>query len=285
MRTNKRLIKLSLISAFSVLCSLFSVLCLQCNAQETLTITTYYPSPTGSFNNLQANRLAVGDTNNDGNINSTDQANLDGNIVLRPHTDAPGTGEWLTAGKLGEIAFSSSAGVSQLYYSDGTNWNPLGGGRWTLTGTNLYPNNLTWNVGIGTNAPTGLLQVGTAFIVETGGNVGIGAMNPGRKLVVRGSTNNLHTVRFVANNDYGLALGGQTISGIDQPYGAIQSCDASGPAGDLILQLGGGNVGIGTDTPSAKLEVVGGKIKATDGLVIRVGAPATPEVGEIWLEP
>jgi hypothetical protein len=47
----------------------------------------------------------------------------------------------------------------------------------------------------------------------------------------------------------------------------------------------GGNVGIGTASPGAKLEVQGGAIKATGGLIIetRTSDPSSPVAGQIWL--
>lgn len=41
-------------------------------AGEEITITTYYPSPYGIYNHLQANRIAVGDTSGDGFLTDSD---------------------------------------------------------------------------------------------------------------------------------------------------------------------------------------------------------------------
>lgn len=54
----------------------------QAQNDETLTITTYYPSPYGSYSSLQTNKMAVGDTNKDGVVNSADLPANDGNLAV-----------------------------------------------------------------------------------------------------------------------------------------------------------------------------------------------------------
>ncbi|MFH1458109.1 MAG: hypothetical protein ABIG31_02945 [Candidatus Omnitrophota bacterium] len=51
-------------------------------AQEALTITTYYPSPYGSYDSLQTNKFGVGDNNNDGNLTSADIPTTDGDVWI-----------------------------------------------------------------------------------------------------------------------------------------------------------------------------------------------------------
>jgi len=58
--------------------------------------------------------------------------------------------------------------------------------------------------------------------------------------------------------------------------------------GALFVKGGGrflGDVGIGTDSPTKRLEVVGGPIKATGGLIIETVSsdPVSPETGRMWL--
>jgi hypothetical protein len=129
-----------------------------------------------------------------------------------------------------------------------------------------------------------ILTAGTEQIrILSNGNVGIGTTSPNAKLqVTKGSSGNVASFTSDAsliNNYSGITLHSQTI-GTDDWYGSeIRSINTAGnpnflnprlgfftqdystylPAGrtEKMSILGNGNVGIGTTTPSAKLEVNG----------------------------
>jgi len=112
-----------------------------------------------------------------------------------------------------------------------------------------------------------------------GGNVGISTTSPLVKLDLRGI--NLKNTTAVFNNLFqigssdaasplAIQMGIKTDAVATNRYGAIEVDDA-GTKRNLILQSTGGDVGIGTLTPGAKLEVAG-QVKITGG---------TPGVGRV----
>ncbi len=112
---------------------------------------------------------------------------------------------------------------------------------------------------------TGLItnSAHTASLNVTG-NVGIGTAAPKVRLQITGSTAvNSPTLGsasggfYLTNTDvnYGLLAG---VAGDGDPWLQAQRTDGTATAYNLNLQPSGGNVGIGTIDPSAKLHVVGG---------------------------
>jgi hypothetical protein len=139
------------------------------------------------------------------------------------------------------------------------------------------------------------------------GNVGIGTTSPERELEVNGD---IRCNQFEASHEWGglwINSYWDRIEGRPEYYsdsyasliqqegllgGIIFKVADIGTAGDQITWINSlkidknGNVGIGTITPgSNKLEVDGGPIKATGGLIIetRDSDPASPVTGQIWL--
>ena len=112
------------------------------------------------------------------------------------------------------------------------------------------------------NGGTGPLTGTATFAVLSNGNVGIGTTSPGVNLQVTPLVNNSTPLN-------GSATGAFAITSVDRLYGLYGGVNGSGwswlQAGrndsavfyNLSLQANGGNVGIGTTTPSERLTVSG----------------------------
>lgn len=104
--------------------------------------------------------------------------------------------------------------------------NPFSGGYWQLNGTNLYPSSLNYQIGIGTATPNRALHVASST-----GNAEIDISSGNNDLWAMYQDNNTGDFRFWNTN--------------------VPS------EGNSLTLTKGGNIGIGTSTPQAKLEVKG----------------------------
>jgi hypothetical protein len=150
--------------------------------------------------------------------------------------------------------------------------NPLpvtfGTGDQTIDGA-LY---VAKNVGIGTTAAWALLNVEGSVYMK--GNVGIGTTAPAQKLDVEGS---IYGRQAVNSSSGGLQIwNSAAAASVHLWVNAVNSIqlDAGATGGNILaLNAGGnGNIGLGTSTPSAKVDVGGGTLNhmsATNGLLVK----------------
>ena len=134
------------------------------------------------------------------------------------------------------------------------------------------------------NSEYGSIRLGTNgrtadFVLSADGNIGLGITSPGVKLVT--VAQNYSEGPTLGSG----AVGGQALLGTNGLFGQYSGVSAttghvwhqvqrndSAVAYNMILQPSGGNIGIGTATPSSKLEVDGGDIEVDDsasGLILK----------------
>ena len=95
---------------------------------EDITISTYYPSPYGSYGELQSNKLAVGDTNGDSALGAGDLPPANGtlyvekSVILKPQASFPSFAD----SRPGELVYY--APQDSLYLYNGSAWAAASGG-------------------------------------------------------------------------------------------------------------------------------------------------------------
>jgi hypothetical protein len=117
-------------------------------------------------------------------------------------------------------------------------------------------------LGIGSDTPAAKLDVqGTGGVILNSGNVGIGTTAPGAKFDIGGSGESIRLSGGAAQT-FMTFLNGSTRKGYVGTGAGGTDMIFNVDSGAIVLQ--GGNVGIGTTAPGAKLEVAG--TAGTDGI-------------------
>jgi hypothetical protein len=239
--------------------------CLVCAlADETITITTYYPSPYGSYSSLQIDKLGVGDNNGDGSLTSADIPTTTGYAWIKGRL---GIGTINPVGKL-EVNMGNNNNFFRVNDTENNIGVELRSGTTGGTPYIDFSNDPT------TDYHARIIMTGTDYIAVQGANLGIGTTTPGAKLSfnnVDDGTNGADGITWYnpspgdygiyrtagawAANDYQqLMLKWSTGIIIDGGNNATYTKDG------ILMQPSGGtvNIGVAVGTYSGKLNVVGG---------------------------
>jgi hypothetical protein len=131
----------------------------------------------------------------------------------------------------------------------------------TVSGSTLYAKNLLASSGT-LVTESGAYFDGTTMVIQAGNDrVGIGTATPGQKLEVAGyiqsTVSSTEGGLYFASSSHGIRrLSGTNNVEVFTTAGAVY-LSASAAGGNQLAVLSSGNVGIGTITPKAKLDVVG----------------------------
>ena len=181
----------------------------------------------------------------------------------------------------GLIIYNTDADRHCFY--NGTNWDC----NWGVSGTTIDTNrfwNISGNAGttagtnfIGTTDSKGLYfktKNTTAIVVDTNQNVGVNTSSPIYKIDIAGTFQTTENGTTIRNSDGQIFLEAQGLSLFRNAqivadttgllnFSSTDSIQMSA-SDKIVMQPTGGNVGIGTSTPTAKLHV-GGNFRLVDG--------------------
>lgn len=197
-------------------------------AQESITISTYYPAPAGVFNQLLAEYMAIGDVSGDGQINAEDLAHTHdekGNFMpavgVLTVANIIGIGTNNPQGELYAKSAGNATGDANLILEGRNPKNNISAGTWAISvlGSSAGKNagNLQFSSTIvdETGHPTGTTSPLTikkgapdnSIYVADNGNVGIGTDNPQATLDIHGDSAFL-LPRFVADPSQANSING-----------------------------------------------------------------------------
>ena len=225
---------------------------------DTVTVSTYYPSPYGSYQNLDATA-------------DTHLATTSGGVSIGKATNAGSALDVKGAGA-GEVLMGQW--ISDARYAGLGLANSLAAGNYNFlsspTDTNLY-----------INRPTGKSisfreSNADQMTLVSGGDLGIGTTTPAARLHVIGTASNTQgdgVVKIGAGGMNARADLGVLAAPNQYPY--LQAITTGGSNYNLLLNPFGGNVGIGTTTTDTQLNVIGAVSNNQGDGIVKIGAKFT----------
>jgi hypothetical protein len=231
---------------------------------EDITITTYYPSPYGSYNSLQADRIGVGDNNASGSLTSADVPTTSGHMWVRGNVGIGTTNPLsrLSVGGNGNVNYMiygySSANNSTGIYGEARQYGIQGYGTSTGTSTGVYGSGRTYGVHGYSSIGRGIYGEGVYGISGSGGIYG-----------VYGSSNTS------GNTNYGVyGEGGEYgVYGTGTDYGVYGYSNTSGTNYGVYGQ--GGEYGVAARGSTAAFRAISGGYQFPDYTIQTTAATAS----------
>ena len=228
---------------------------------------------------------------------------VDGTVYITSSTGNIGIGTWVPVAALqvgsGAVPTVTTVAAGDAFFKndieiDGTMYSPFKVSASNANSGNYLIVTSGGNVGIGNVNPAGKLEVdGTVYVTSSTGNVGIGTWVPNVGLAVGGGTPSWMVAMVNQNDIYaagdveidgalyvdGFIYGnGSKLTGISSISGlTANNVSKANATGTGLIDSGiydvGGNVGIGTSTPNAKLQIDGNIYVKTGNIGIGTWSP------------
>ena len=238
------------------------------------TLTTYYPAPTGNYNQLIANNIGIGTTVPSGDltiwnpynsgVDSLRLAYSDGNAYwmgIQPYVVGSGNVGYefrtnnvsttvmaMAITGAGYVGIGTTGPLAKLHVNNGTNRDLLSGSDATQLGTTgMFLG--SFNDGATAYAPLSIIG---SQILLYGGNVGIGVTSPDSLLHIKGSGNVYEHIQ--GTNAVWLNMDNGTTQWIPQVYSDQTFRIGTGVGTSQFVINTNGNVGIGTTSPAQTLD-------------------------------
>ena len=192
----------------------------------------------------------------------------------------PGTGLWVTSGNSiynsnsGNVGIGTASPAKQLVVRSSAPWIRIEEDSASNKRLDLWvdPTSAIGYIGANQSAQQLSFQTGSSDRIRilNNGNVGIGTTAPGAKLVISGGGGAISDNRFQINSSYGFNGTGvleinpsatshiplSILSKNGQTANLVNVTSFGGTAGNLFNVQSSGNVGIGTDSPTARLDIL-----------------------------
>ena len=189
---------------------------------------------------------------------------------------ADGTsGQVLSTNGSGTLSWSSASGG--ITGTGTTNYLAKFTGTSSAGNSQIFDNGTS--VGIGTASPSAsakLHVVGNSALTDPESDIGVYSFF----LNSNATTNAGSAIGLGANGAVGVAIIGQRVGANNESVMKLQTRDSAGSALTRVTISGSGNVGIGTTSPGAKIQIDTGAA-GTKGLIVKAAATPTANILEV----